>query len=142
MGKKRQLLLESGIQHVDRMKERDFEVYLRALFRAHGYSAAAGRHLMLRQKGRKIVVQAKRCNENVSVSAVEEALDCKNECGADETWVVTNRDYTAEAYRLAARNGVRLINRERLLLLMIRANPQMLCNPADQEDVLLFHNYR
>jgi len=115
-------------------------VYLQALFLAHGYTATVGRHLMLRQKGRKIVVQAIRCNEKVGMSAVKEALAGKNECGADETWVVTNRDYTAATYRLATRNGVRLINRERLLLLMIRANPEMLRNPADQENVLLFRN--
>lgn len=43
--------------------------------------------------------------------------------GASSVWVVSNRDYTEQAYTLAKSNGVRLVNREQLIEMILAVNP-------------------
>ena len=136
--RRKEKVLRYGIQVIDQMKRREFTAYLQTLFKAHGYSTKVTREhgLMLSQRGRKIVVHA----TGGTSAAVQQVLSAKLASGADEAWVVSNREYTPSTYRLASLNGVRLINRERLILLMIQANPAMQGRIPEQENFdLLSH---
>lgn len=70
-------LKKSGILNVDEMPGREFEEYLRVLFRERGYQVQLtpatgdfGADLILSAKNKKIVVQAKRYKKNVGLKAV------------------------------------------------------------------------
>ncbi len=128
--KRTERLKRSGISDIDQMEGIQFEKYLGYLFQAQGYKThvtkAAGDYgadLLLQKEGKKIVVQAKRYSKNVGIRAVQEAHSAVAHYGASEAWVVTNSDYTTAAYELAKSNRVRLINRERLIELILAMNP-------------------
>ena len=119
-------LKKSGILNVDEMTGRQFEEYLRVLFRERGYQVQLtpatgdyGADLILSAKDQKIVVQAKRYKKNVGLKAVQEISTAKNHFNADECWVVTNSYYTEPAKKLAASNRVRLVDRELLMKWML-----------------------
>lgn len=106
-----------------------FEHYLSHLFRSQGYDTevtrAAGDYgvdLLLTKKGKKIAVQAKRYKGNVGLEAVQQVQAGKAHYRASEAWVVTNSDYTDQAYSLAKSNGVRLIARKELIEMMAKMN--------------------
>ncbi|GGG69426.1 restriction endonuclease [Paenibacillus radicis (ex Gao et al. 2016)] len=124
-------LKRSGIKEIDKMEGRRFEIYLGHLFRMHNYNAEVtqatgdfGADLVIQKGGKKIVVQAKRYGKNVGLKAVQEIRAAMDHYGAAEAWVVTNRDYTEQAYALAKSNGVRLINREQLIAMILAVNPE------------------
>ncbi|OME75934.1 hypothetical protein BK120_30180 [Paenibacillus sp. FSL A5-0031] len=124
-------LKRSGIAKIDKMEGRQFEKYLGHLFKAHGYvvevtqaSGDYGADLIILKAGKKIVVQAKRYSKNVGLKAVQEVHTALNHYGASEAWVVTNSDYTEQAYTLAKSNGVRLIMRQQLIELILAINPE------------------
>lgn len=119
-------LKKSGILNVDEMTGREFEEYLRVLFREKGYQVQLtsttgdfGADLIMSTKNKKIVVQAKRYKKNVGLKAVQEISTAKNHFNADDCWVVTNSYYTEPAKKLAASNRVRLVDRELLMKWML-----------------------
>jgi restriction system protein len=123
-------LKRSGIKEIDQMDGRQFENYLGHLFRMHGYNAEVtqssgdyGADLVITKGGRRIVVQAKRYKNNVGLKAVQEIYAAMNHYKATEAWVVTNSDYTEQAYTLAKSNGVKLINRNQLIEMILAVNP-------------------
>lgn len=120
-------LRNSGIAEIDKMDGRQFEKYLGHLFSAQGYKAevtqAAGDYgadLVLTKSGQRIVVQAKRYSKNVGLKAVQEVYGAVAHYRASSVWVVTNSDYTEQAYKLARSNNVRLINREQLIEMILQ----------------------
>ncbi|URJ45222.1 restriction endonuclease [Paenibacillus polymyxa] len=120
-------LRNSGIAEIDKMDGRQFEKYLGLLFSAQGYKAevtqAAGDYgadLVLTKSGQRIVVQAKRYSKNVGLKAVQEVYGAVAHYRASSAWVVTNSDYTEQAYKLARSNNVRLINREQLIEIILQ----------------------
>lgn len=124
-----QRLRKSGIREVDQMSGRKFEEYLQALLKTKGYAVQLtpatgdfGADLVLSDKGRKIVVQAKRYKKNVGVKAVQEIVSAKSYYKAEECWVITNSFFTAQAIKLARSNHVRLINRNELMNWMLKEN--------------------
>jgi restriction system protein len=126
---KRQSVWHSGIDRVDKMSGREFEEFLGLLFRSHGYKANVtktsgdyGADLVLRKNGLSVVVQAKRNNKNIGLNAIQEAHAAKAMYKAREAWVVTNRNYTEHALKLAKATGVKLIGRDRLIKLIHQAN--------------------
>ncbi|MFF2089396.1 restriction endonuclease [Paenibacillus sp. NPDC058174] len=128
--KQTERLKRSGIKEIDEMEGRRFEIYLGHLFRMHNYDVEVtqatgdfGADLVIKKGSKKIVVQAKRYGKNVGLKAVQEIRAALDHYGAAEAWVVTNRDYTEQAYALANSNGVRLINREQLIALILAVNP-------------------
>jgi len=134
---KMQKLRRSGIFEIDKMDGRQFEHYLGLLFKSQGYSVEVtsasgdyGADLVLAKNGRKIVVQAKRYSKNVGLQAVQEVQAAKAHYGATEAWVVTNRDYTEQAYTLAKSNAVQLINRQRLIDMILQMNPEAVPHPT------------
>jgi len=127
--KRTERLKNSGIAEIDKMDGRRFEIYLSHLFKDHGYyvqvTQAAGdfgADLVISKDGKKIIIQAKRYSKNVGIKAVQEAQAAIAHYGANEAWVVSNSDYTEAAYSLAKSNGVRLINREKLIELILTIN--------------------
>ncbi|WP_083613680.1 restriction endonuclease [Paenibacillus sp. P46E] len=133
IGQKRaERLKKSGIAEIDKMEGVQFEQYLGHLFRSQGYKAevtqAAGDYgadLVLSKDGKRIVVQAKRYGKNVGLKAVQEVRGAVSHYGASAAWVVTNRDYTEQAYKLAKSNNVRLIGREELIEMLLQMSEKM-----------------
>ncbi|WP_342591586.1 restriction endonuclease [Paenibacillus shirakamiensis] len=72
-----------------------------------------------------MVVQAKRYSKNVGLKAVQEVQGAKAHYKASEAWVVTNSDYTQQAYNLAKSNQVKLINRDQLIEQLLQMKSKM-----------------
>ncbi|WP_188069750.1 restriction endonuclease [Brevibacillus brevis] len=128
--KREERLRKSGIREIDTMDGLQFEQYLGLLFRSQGYKVevtrAAGDYgadLIIQKDGKRIAVQAKRYSKNVGIEAVQQAQASIAHYKAHEAWVVSNRDYTDAARNLAASNKVRLINREKLIEMILLMNP-------------------
>ncbi|WP_339225445.1 restriction endonuclease [Paenibacillus sp. FSL H8-0332] len=85
-----------------------------------------GADLVLSKDGKRIVVQAKRYSKNVGLKAVQEVRGTVSHYGASAAWVVTNRDYTEQAYKLAKSNNVRLIGREELIEMLLQMREKMM----------------
>lgn len=125
-------LKKSGIAEIDKMEGVQFEQYLGHLFRSQGYKAevtrAAGDYgadLVLTKDSKRIVVQAKRYSKNVGLKAVQEVRGAVSHYSASAAWVVTNRDYTEQAYKLAKSNNVRLIGRDELIEMLLQMREKM-----------------
>jgi restriction system protein len=131
---RQQKLLESGIERIDVMKGEVFEEYLAVLFRNMGFpnvemtpkSHDFGADIILTSRnGERAVVQAKRYERNVDISAIQQVVGAKNHYNATSAFVVTNQDFSQPAYDLAKSNNVALINRERLIEMSIKyGNPK------------------
>ncbi|GEC93583.1 restriction endonuclease [Brevibacillus brevis] len=128
--KREERLRKSGIREIDTMDGLQFEQYLGLLFRSQGYKVevtrAAGDYgadLIIQKDGKRIAVQAKRYSKNVGIEAVQQAQASIAHYKAHEAWVVSNRDYTDAARNLATSNKVRLINREKLIEMILLMNP-------------------
>jgi restriction system protein len=122
-------LRRSGISEIDKMDGHRFEHYLGHLFKSQGYITEVtkavgdyGADIVLSGHGKRIVVQAKRYGKNVGLKAVQEVHTAIAHYRAAEGWVVTNSDYTDQAYTLAKSNGVRLINRAELIEMILKMN--------------------
>lgn len=129
-------LRRSGIKDIDQMDGRQFEHYLGLLFRNQGYKVevtrAAGDYgadLIIQKDGKKIVVQAKRYSKNVGIEVVQQAQASIAHYKAHEAWVVSNRDYADAARNLSSSNSVRLINRDKLIEMILQMNPTTKPNP-------------
>lgn len=119
-------LKRSNIDQIDKMDGIKFEKYLRVLFKSIGYSVKLtnasgdyGADLIVKDKGKVIVIQAKRYSKNVGIDAVQQVVASIPHYNANEAWVVTNQDYTPAAHNLANSNGVRLINRQELIKIIL-----------------------
>lgn len=141
---RKERLKESGIYDVDMMDGIQFEYYLVELFKSHGYSVKKtsdsndfGADLYLKKDNKKIVVQAKRYKGNVGIKAVQEIIGAKSYYDTDEAWVITNSHYTKSAKELAAKSGVRLLDRSDLIKLQIETNnvhPSKIKNIVSSEE--------
>ena len=74
---------------------------------SHDYGA----DLVVKKRGEKIVVQAKRYEKNVGIAAVQEAVGSIAYYDADRAMVVTNSGFTQSARNLARQNDVELWGR-------------------------------
>jgi restriction system protein len=122
-------LRRSGIDEVDQMDGATFERFLATVFRSLGYRVEHtgrrgdyGADLVIAQRGRRVVVQAKRWTKNVGVTAVQEVVAAKAMRDCTHALVVANRSFTKQARTLARANGVELWDREVLIgkLLSVR----------------------
>ena len=118
---KRMRLAGSTLRKIDRMSGEEFEAYLGLLYDRKGYrvrytpgSTDFGADLLLKKKGVKTVVQAKRYQNTVGEAAVQQALSGKGYYDADQCVVITNSYFTPAAEALARRTGVTLIDRDLL----------------------------
>lgn len=129
--KKESKLRMSGILEIDKMDGVQFEHYLMALFKKHGYrvkltpsSNDFGADLLLKSK-EEIVVQAKRYKNKVGIKAVQEIVSAKNYYQANQAWVVTNNFFTSQAVKLANASNVKLIDRKSLINMIQKINPDV-----------------
>lgn len=136
-------LKRSGIAEIDKMDGRQFEHYLGHLFRSQGFAVevtrAAGDYgadLVIVKGGKKTIVQAKRYSKNVGLKAVQEVQTAIAHYRAQDAIVITNSDFTEQAYNLAKSNRVRLINREELIeMVLAMKNKQQSVDKSKQHAV-------
>lgn len=114
-------MTKAGIREIDVMTGEEFEDYLAVLFKRYGYQVEMtpgsndfGADLIL-EGSERIVVQAKRYRRTVGIKAVQEIHSAKLYYHAQEAWVITNNYFSANAIELAVSTGIRLIDREELL---------------------------
>jgi restriction system protein len=124
--------LQTGIKEIDVMTGIEFEHYLKTLFGKLGYtvnitkaSGDFGADLVISKYEQKIVVQAKRYYTSIGIKAIQEVHGSKQYYGATEAWVVTNSSFTEAARQLAEVNGVVLIDRNRLIELILSSENQL-----------------
>lgn len=116
-------LQRSGIQQIDKMEGFEFERYLKTLLSGLGNKKVKvtqetgdyGADLIMNRDGKKIVIQAKRYNNKVGISAIQEISAAVAYYNADEAWVITNSYFTQPAKNLAEKNNVMLIDRGLLI---------------------------
>lgn len=128
--KKEQALGQSGMKDIDVMNGFEFEEYLKVLFKKLGYKPQVtrktgdfGADLVLKGKN-KIVVQAKRYRNNVGLDAVREAYSAQAYYKADESWVITNSQFTKQALALSKVCNVKMLNRNDLQKFITKINPE------------------
>ena len=128
---RQQALRAVQLADVDSMFGKDFERYVAALFRHHGYKVEEtgrtgdqGCDLILSRDGEKIVCQIKRYEAPVSNKAIQEAVTAVAIYNCHRSMVVTNSSFTKGAIESAAANNCELIDREQLgkLIASFRAN--------------------
>ncbi|WP_408892595.1 restriction endonuclease [Paenibacillus taichungensis] len=119
------------IKDIDKMLDgSEFELYLYHLFQQLGYaevhkttsSRDFGADLVFVDRaGRRNVIQAKRygANHPVGLSAVQEIYTSMRYYEADRSIVLTSARYTEACRTLAAVNGVKLLDREDLMDLIL-----------------------
>lgn len=148
------------IKDIDKMQDgSEFELYLYHLFQQLGYaevhkttsSRDFGADLVfLDRAGRRNVIQAKRygANHPVGLSAVQEIYTSMRYYEADRSIVLTSARYTEACRTLAAVNGVKLLDREDLMdLIMLFKSRRMeealeLIEEDDQEPVETWQSRR
>ena len=107
-----------NMSQIDSLSGTEFENYLKLLFEQMGYfvqttkkSKDFGVDLILEKKGQKTIVQAKRYNHTVGISAVQEIISARAHYGIFQAIVVTNQTFSKEAEMLAEENKVMLAGR-------------------------------
>jgi restriction system protein len=123
-------LARSGIGDIDRMSGHEFELYLGTLFRRFGYHVEQtgkagdfGADLVIKKDQSRTVVQAKRYRKHVGVKAIQEVVAAKRIYQCSGAMVITNSHFTKQAQTLAAANDVVVWDRDRLIKVMLTAQP-------------------
>lgn len=119
---KRNKLLQSSIYDIDLLSGEEFELFLYHFYKKHGYRVKLtplthdfGADLVIKSRGKRIVVQAKRYKDRVGIKAVQEVIGSMAYYKAKKGMVITNSYYTQSAYVLAKANGITLIGRNALI---------------------------
>jgi len=112
----------SGIADIDQMSGVDFEQRLAILFRDLGYAVETtprtgdyGADLILSGSNARIIVQAKRSGRTVGVKAVQEVASALQFYRGTQAMVITNAQFSQNAYTMAQRLGVALWDRQTLV---------------------------
>lgn len=123
-------LKNSGIADILQMDGFQFEHYLATLFKESGYSVKVtasrgdfGADLILNKDGKKIGLQAKRYAKPVGVKAVQEIIAAATYYKTSESWVVATNSFTKSAKELAQAAGVKLIDKNKLIEMILKMNP-------------------
>ncbi len=108
-------------KHIDKMSGSEFEHHLANYFASQGYkieltpaSGDYGADLVLRTRTECIVVQAKRWNSKIGVSAVQEISTARHFYRANSALLITNSSLTKSAKELARRANVSVWERDKL----------------------------
>jgi len=111
------------------MSGHQFELFLQTHFERKGYKVKRtaqrgdyGADLLLNKNGCSIAVQAKRYNKNVGLKAVQEIVGAKYYYRCNKAMVISNRNFTPQAEKLAAKNEVELWGRKKLMDELITVN--------------------
>lgn len=113
-------------QKFSTLSGKDFEKLLYRLFEKMGYSVQLtgktgdqGGDLIANKNGERILIQAKRYENSVGNSAVQEAVAAQKFYNCTKAMVVTCSDFTAEAKSLAQANNVDLVGKKKLQELLL-----------------------
>lgn len=130
----------ASINIVDKMTGEEFEEFLELHFKKEGYKTRLtpktgdyGADLVVKKGREKIVVQAKRWNQNVGVEAVQQAVASIKYYKAHRAMVITNSSFTENARNLAKANNVTLIDRKDILKLTENNENCPICNSRLQK---------
>lgn len=111
-------LKNSTLKDIDNMSGEEFEEFLEIVFRDRGYKTMLtpltgdyGADLLIKKKGVKTVIQAKRWKSTVGVEAVQQVVASMKYYKATDAMVITNNYYSQNAINLAKVNNVRLWDR-------------------------------
>jgi len=133
------------ILNIDRMTGRQFEVFLKEMFKSLGYrvkktpdSGDFGADLYMEKDGKIYVVQAKRYKSKVGIKAVQEIVAAKSYYNAEYAIVVTNNYFTEAAKELAKKNNVILCERPNLIKLVEKS--KMIMEKGKQAENIKSHN--
>lgn len=136
--KQRAALLRSGITQIDHMTGVQFEQRLLVHFQSLGWwvrttkaTGDFGADLVgSRPDGTRVVIQAKRWQGSVGVGAVQEVHAARGYYQAPDALLITNSHLSVAARELAARTGVGVWDRARLVAEFGR--PEQASPPAPQ----------
>ncbi len=135
---KNQRYREAKLYKIDTMSGLEFENLLHAHFKKLGYTSKVtkashdfGADLILKSKTDTIVIQAKRYNEKVNLSAVQEILGALHYYNATKGYVITNSFFRPSAIKLANASGIILWNRWQLLDLIKAEKKEKLLDTED-----------
>ncbi|WP_052144739.1 restriction endonuclease [Halalkalibacter okhensis] len=113
--------LSSELLNIDELPDKEFQQLLVPLFQKQGYSVSKTRvnrkaqpDLILRKKGLKAIVVAKRQANQVPAAFVQDVLTLKPNFQAKQVIIVTNSHFTNSAKRVARANKITLIDRDSL----------------------------
>lgn len=128
---KKKKYLNSPLWKADRMTGEEFEMFLKAHLEKSGYrvklTPKTGDYgadlVMTNGEGRTLILQAKRCQKDIGISAIQEALGAVSYYHAENGIVATNRFYTKSARELAARSKIELWNRHDIERIMKQEMP-------------------
>ena len=122
-------LKESNIEKVDSMQGFEFEEFVAAILSDLGYQTSTtkksgdfGADIIVEQNGEKTIIQTKRYAQKVPVAAIQEISAAQNFYGIYNAWVITNNYFTGPAIKLAQANHIKLINRDDLISLILKAH--------------------
>src|SRR6266568_2564542 len=122
-----QRLSRAGMLEIDKMTGGEFEERLAILFRNLGYNVERtgrvgdyGVDLVIEKNGIRTAVQAK-CYKTGKVhpDAVQQVYAGKNRYSCTDAIVVSNKNYTTEAWRLAKSDNVKLWSRNYLVKVLL-----------------------
>ena len=138
--RKRNKFLNSGMDIVEHMSGEEFEEFLSEHFKSIGYkvqltpgSQDYGADLVLEKDNRKIVVQAKRWKKVVGVEAVQQIIGAIKYYDAEKGMVITNSNFTENAYELADENGIELWDKHKLIELIRKSKGRELAKKVKYE---------
>lgn len=115
---------KTGISELDTLSGREFEIWLADFFKRmgfkvkllKGYKDNGADLIVMDNKGHKFAIQAKkRTGSNVGVSAIGEVLRGQKWYKCDAALVVTNSDFTKQAWEESRACGVVLWNQQKLI---------------------------
>lgn len=120
------MLSKAGMFDIDKMSGSEFEERLAILFSRLGYKVERtgrvgdyGVDLVIERNGIRTAVQAKCYKGNVHPDSVQQVNTGKNMYHCQEAIVVTNRNFTKEAWRLARSVDVKLWSRNYLAKVLL-----------------------
>ena len=133
----------SDLSSLDNTSGREFEIFVIDLFEKLGFSSTItnrskdyGCDMMLQQGEYRIAVQAKRSESELTFTSVQRALDSLKKYDAKLAIVVTNNKFMSSAKQLAKIKNVVLIDRKKLLDLIVLSNLPV----NHKKDLILFSN--
>lgn len=107
----------SGLVSTPQSNGYSFEETVANIFLKKGYTAEVtkksgdfGADIILLKNDKKIVVQTKYYSSSVGVEAIQQIHAAKGYYDANEAWVITNNKYTPQAFELAKRIDVLLLD--------------------------------
>lgn len=141
--KRKQKLLDSGINVIDSMSGQMFEELILEHFRQLGYkgqmtpaTADYGADLILQNEQEKIVAQIKRWKQKVGIEAVQQAAASISHYNADRGMVITNSFFTPNAEKLAKSNNIELWDREKLIGFLSKARGKEIADEVVTKQVI------